>query len=109
MSQSQMTKIMDCMQIFREIYSEIPPQTCLMFMQVCQKEGCSIKDLQERFEMSQASASRNARLLSSRVSSGRNGLGLVELRVDEQDYRIKRAFLTPRGREVRDRLTHSLH
>ncbi|WP_157509230.1 MarR family transcriptional regulator [Ferrimonas futtsuensis] len=96
---------MDAVEIFRDVYSEIPPQTCLMFMQVCQEEGCSIKDLQERFEMSQASASRNARLLSERVHSGRQGLGLVELRIDEQDYRIKRAFLTEKGREVRDRLS----
>ncbi|TKB49949.1 MarR family transcriptional regulator [Ferrimonas sediminicola] len=105
MAQAQLTKLMDAVEIFRDVYSEIPPQTCLMFMQVCQEEGCSIKDLQERFEMSQASASRNARLLSERVHSGRQGLGLVELRIDEQDYRIKRAFLTEKGREVRDRLT----
>ncbi|BDY05955.1 MULTISPECIES: hypothetical protein, partial [unclassified Ferrimonas] len=105
MAQAQLTKLMDAVEIFRDVYSEIPPQTCLMFMQVCQEEGCSIKDLQERFEMSQASASRNARLLSERVHSGRQGLGLVELRIDEQDYRIKRAFLTEKGREVRDRLS----
>ncbi|SHH37202.1 helix-turn-helix domain-containing protein [Ferrimonas marina] len=109
MSQAQLNKIMEAVEIFREVYSEIPPQTCLMFMQVCQEEGCSIKELQERFEMSQASASRNARLLSERVHSGRNGLGLVELRVDEQDYRIKRAFLTERGREIRDRLAVIMH
>ncbi|USD36520.1 MULTISPECIES: hypothetical protein [Ferrimonas] len=105
MAQAQLSKLMDAVEIFRDVYSEIPPQTCLMFMQVCQEEGCSIKDLQERFEMSQASASRNARLLSDRVHSGRQGLGLVELRIDEQDYRIKRAYLTEKGREIRDRLT----
>ncbi|SDK00539.1 hypothetical protein SAMN04488540_11737 [Ferrimonas sediminum] len=106
MAQAQLSKLMDAVEIFRDVYSEIPPQTCLMFMQVCQEEGCSIKDLQERFEMSQASASRNARLLSDRVHSGRQGLGLVELRIDEQDYRIKRAYLTEKGREIRDRLTN---
>ncbi|TKB58412.1 helix-turn-helix domain-containing protein [Ferrimonas aestuarii] len=105
MAQAQLTKLMEAVEIFRDVYSEIPPQTCLMFMQVCQEEGCSIKDLQERFEMSQASASRNARLLSDRVHSGRQGLGLVELRIDEQDYRIKRAYLTEKGKEIRDRLT----
>ncbi len=74
------------------------------FLAVAEEEGLTGRDLEQRLGLSQGSVSRHLLDLGARNRRFEPGLGLVEFRHAERDFRVKCWHLTPEGRKVRDRL-----
>lgn len=74
------------------------------FVAVSDEEGLSGRDLETRLGMNQGSISRHLLDLGQRNRRFEPGLGLVEWRLAERDFRVKCWYLTAEGRKVRDAL-----
>lgn len=85
--------------LLREYHSDFPPNGFAIFLHVANSEGLSSGDIIEKLKMPKATVSRNLRMLGDRVSPTREGLNLVRLEHDANDYRVRRAYLTERGKE----------
>lgn len=85
-------------QEFRKHDPELQTQACQAFLQIAGQEGISIQELARLISTAGATASRNVALLGPRHRSGRAGLGLIEARTDPADNRVRRLYLTSRGR-----------
>ena len=74
----------------------------MLLLAVAANPGISQAELRVLFDdgYKAATLSRNIAELSTRTPRRTAGLGWVELRPDEQDLRVKRIFLTRRGRAV---------
>ncbi|HYC03390.1 MAG TPA: winged helix DNA-binding protein [Azospirillaceae bacterium] len=89
---------------FRTLDPDLPIQYALSFLTIAQNEGMSIRDLSERLGIAQSSASRNVAALSKWHSFGKAGHDLVEAVEDPRERRRKIVTLTPRGRDLAERL-----
>lgn len=98
-------KVLRAIEALRSIDPDMPTQTASVFLTVAANEGMKVSDA-ERLGLTRESASRNVKLLSgyTQRGNGKPGLGLIEYRVLESDYRVKVLYLTEAGREMRARL-----
>ncbi|HCG9221657.1 TPA: MarR family transcriptional regulator [Vibrio parahaemolyticus] len=71
-------------------------------------EGLSAGDVVERLEIPKATVSRNLRALGDRVSPQKEGMNLIRMEHDAADYRIRRAYLTERGRAFKEEVILAL-
>lgn len=73
--------------------------TVLMLLYVMQYPDSTIKELERATGMSKSATSRHLLILTERGDRARSrpGLGLITTYEDEQDARVKRAKLTPKG------------
>lgn len=71
-------------------------------------EGISSTELVEKLDAPKATVSRNLRMLGDRMSPTRDGMGLISLQHDPKDYRVRRAFLTDKGKVFLTELTEAL-
>lgn len=94
---------------FRTLDPDLPIQYALSFLTIARNEGMSIRDLSERLGIAQSSASRNVAALSKWHSFGKAGHDLVHAEEDPRERRRKILSLTPRGRELAERLADLLH
>ncbi|MEJ2534688.1 MAG: hypothetical protein P8008_04305 [Gammaproteobacteria bacterium] len=83
---------------------DITAQRLAILLAVANHEGLSQRELLQRLEGTSITAlSRNLADLSSLTSRKQAGPGLVELRTDPMNLRVKRVHLTERGRgQLRD-------
>lgn len=80
---------------------DITAQRLSIFLAVAAHEGLSQRELLQRLEGTSITAlSRNLADLSSFTSRKQTGPGLVELRTDPMNLRVKRVHLTGRGRRL---------
>jgi DNA-binding MarR family transcriptional regulator len=80
---------------------DITAQRLLILLAVHFNEGLSQRELMQRLDSTSITAlSRNLADLSAFTSRKTEGPGLIELRVDPMNLRIKRVFLTRRGRRL---------
>lgn len=70
------------------------------FALVVKEQGLSVSELQSRTGFNKTTAARVFRTLSTRESPRKEGHCLIELITDEDDYRVRRAWLTEKGREL---------
>ncbi len=78
---------------------DITAQRLLILMAVYFHEGLSQRDLLGHLDSTSITAlSRNLADLSSLTTKKTPGPGLLSLRVDPLNLRVKRVFLTPKGR-----------
>ncbi|HNP62821.1 MAG TPA: hypothetical protein PKH39_02745 [Woeseiaceae bacterium] len=78
---------------------DITAQRLLILISVCQNEGLNQRELLSKLETTSITAlSRNLADLSSLTTKKLPGPGLLELRVDPMNLRIKRIYLTAKGR-----------
>ncbi len=78
---------------------DITAQRLLILISVFQNEGLNQRELLSKLETTSITAlSRNLADLSSLTTKKLPGPGLLELRVDPMNLRIKRIYLTPKGR-----------
>jgi len=83
---------------------DITAQRMLILIAVYFHEGLSQRDLLQHLELTSITAlSRNIADLSDLTTKKLPGPGLLELRVDPLNLRIKRLFLTKKGRRFMDR------
>lgn len=92
----------------RKYHSDFPPNGLAIFFSLADTEGASCTELVERLDMPKATVSRNLRMLGPLLSPHKEGLKLVELIHDPNDYRIRRAYLTELGKEFASDLIAAL-
>lgn len=82
-----------------ELTADITAQRLLILVCVFFNEGLSQRELLTRLDSTSITAlSRNLADLSSWTTKKAEGPGLIELRVDPMNLRIKRVYLTAKGR-----------
>ncbi len=82
-----------------KLTADITAQRLLILISVFQNEGMNQRELLKTLESTSITAlSRNLADLSTLTSKKLPGPGLLELRVDSMNLRIKRIYLTARGR-----------
>lgn len=94
--------------LMREIQPDFPASVMHCLLVVMMEEGISPSTIADKLDMAASTCSRNVRVLTGRAGPTREGHGLVELRLDPTNYRMKRAYLTPAGRAIRDKLVESM-
>lgn len=79
---------------------ELTIPALVTFLTVIQNEGISGKEIADLQGVPQSTLSAQLRTLSERSRDKKPGLGLVAVREDIYDARMKRYSLTPKGRNV---------
>lgn len=88
---------------------DITVQRLMILLSVYAHEGLSQRELVETVEGCSITAlSRNLADLSRLTSKKRPGPGLVESRSDPMNLRLRRIYLTPRGRRLVNRIEKAL-
>ena len=102
--------LVDILEEFRKLDDTIIVPSIQVFLLVCQQEGVSNSDIEETLEMHKARVSRSLQSICE-VFKGRQsnkGLGLLEMRINPEDYRYRKLFLTEKGKSVRNRIVRLL-
>lgn len=102
--------LVDVLEEFRKLDDNIILPSIQVFLLVCQHEGLSNSDIEETLEMHKARVSRSLQSLCE-VFKGRQsnkGLGLLEMRINPEDYRYRKLYLTEKGKSVRNRIVRLL-
>ena len=82
-----------------KLSGDVTAQRLLILLAVYRHEGLSQRELLQRLELTSITAlSRNLADLSSLNSRKKQGPGLLELRLDPRNLRIRRVFLTRKGK-----------
>lgn len=108
-----MRRILDVLEEFRSVYSEMPAQQQAVFLYVAAREAeggdpPTMLELCKTMGFSQSSASRNVAALSQWHRLGKPGLDLMVAAEDPAERRRKILKLTPKGRRLADRLNRAL-
>lgn len=89
------------MEELRKLDAELPIQHAALLASVAAYPGEPVSAHGTRLGMSSSSSSRVALALGQHHwIKGKAALDLVETKLDPQDYRVKRLYLTPKGRRV---------
>jgi DNA-binding MarR family transcriptional regulator len=97
-------KMFQAVEEFRKLDQELPTQTANTFLYITLHEGCTLKDIAEALGVAQSTMSRNVSALSKMHRLRKPGLDLVKATEDPYERRRKIVTLTPRGRQLKDRL-----
>ena len=89
---------------FQKLDPGMPLGKLEAFLLVVLHEGASLRDLCEISGQPQSTLSRHLLDLGHRNRHMEPGLGLIEGRIDPYELRKKQYLLTPRGRELLERL-----
>jgi DNA-binding MarR family transcriptional regulator len=93
----------------RTVAPDITVQRLMILLSVYANEGLSQRELLERLDGCSITAlSRNLADLSRLTSKKRPGPGLVEARSDPMNLRVRRVYMTPKGRRLVDRIERAL-
>lgn len=102
-----------------EVNPDLALSMLLGFLLVCQKEGITQTELGERLGLTSGAISRMCKILGKfqvkeeredgTVEKVTKGLGLILLSPDIYERRRMAAWLTSRGKEVRDELEKLIH
>jgi DNA-binding MarR family transcriptional regulator len=106
--QKQLKRILRLVPLLQTHHSDFPPNGLQIFTLVAMNEGISSTELVEKLDAPKATVSRNLRMLGDRMSPTKNGMGLVSLRHDPKDYRVRRAYITEKGQTFLDELLEAL-
>jgi DNA-binding MarR family transcriptional regulator len=88
---------------------DITVQRLMILLAVYANEGLSQRELLETLEGCSITAlSRNLADLSRLTSKKRPGPGLVEARPDPMNLRLRRVYMTPKGRRLVNRIDRAL-
>tara|TARA_R100000773_G_scaffold9085_1_gene8633 strand:- start:71 stop:391 length:321 start_codon:yes stop_codon:yes gene_type:complete len=84
----------------------LPLHHTQVFLHISQKESCTYRDIEQRFNLSNAAVSRICNALSSNARHRDNSLGLVEIYIDPQEGRRYRVRLSKKGKSIQQNLTN---
>ncbi|NPU64581.1 MarR family transcriptional regulator [Bradyrhizobium sp. 83012] len=96
--------IIKVLEEFRKINPDITANQMLTFLHIGVNPGVSQKKLTELVNVDDATVSRISALLSERGSRGREGLKMIEIKLDENDYRFRVQHLSRGGKLIFDSL-----
>ncbi|TAA47959.1 helix-turn-helix domain-containing protein [Corallincola spongiicola] len=101
-------KLIKVTEILKDLHFDFPLNGIAILMEVSCEDGVSSSDISHRLGLPKATTSRNLRMLSDRLSHEKEGLRLIELRHDEKDYRVRRAYMTLKGYKVVQRINEAM-
>lgn len=103
-------RVYSAIQEIRGIAPDVHGNTIAAFLMIAVKDGqMTQRDLIDHLGIESSAASRHAAILSSdgyKTSSGamRGGLGLIEMRLSNEDRRTKHLHLTANGKALAKRI-----
>jgi DNA-binding MarR family transcriptional regulator len=101
-------RLLRAVEIFREFDTAFPASYMAAFMYVALQPGKGPSEIGESMGVAQAAASRLILEIGQKSRHGGEGLGLVDSAPDPADMRVKRLFLTTKGRQLLRRLLLAL-
>ena len=106
---STTTRLLDVLEIFRELDREVPAQVLCCYLYIASHNGCHSQAMMEDLELTGASASRNTDWLSKKHRLGKPGLNLIRKEVDQSNKRSHTLWLTPNGKALLTQINRLLH
>jgi DNA-binding MarR family transcriptional regulator len=85
---------------FREVDPAMPSSYIRMFLAIAKKPGHGSSVYARDLGMVQPVASRIILELGQKTRSGGPGYELLDAAIDDEDFRLKRTFLTAQGRDL---------
>lgn len=104
-NQKLLTAFLKTLSIFKEeVNLDINITQVEIYLCLLAGDGLSIKQITEKFGVRIPSASRTVRALTDFKRPGVPGYGLIELRSDPKDFRVKRLYLSKKGIALKNKL-----
>lgn len=100
----QVERLARVIDIFREFDTAFPSSYIAAFLLVALKPGKGGTDYARELGLAQAVTSRLLLEIGPKTRNGDEGLGLVDSSPDGKDLRIRRLFLTPKGKALLRRI-----
>ena len=97
LSVDRLRRVVDLMRLFDQ---QLPAQVISVFFYVASHDGCSTSGMPEELGLAQSSISRCTDWLSDYHRLGKPGMGLIVKKKDPYDSRLRRVYLTDKGRNV---------
>jgi len=107
MPTKKMDKLQKVLNEFIEIDTEFPLQWAVVFLQISQNEGASLKDIAEETGISMSVMSRTIGALSNYRRMGKP-YGIVIVKQAKDDRRRKELFLSAKGKRLMVKLEKAL-
>ncbi|HHK0424589.1 TPA: MarR family transcriptional regulator [Pseudomonas aeruginosa] len=104
MSQKALSMLVEVIKRFRDYDQEMQMQTAQVFLAVAMQPGITMRELEEKVGISQASCSRNVAALSKVHRLNKPGMDLVVAQPDPAAAYRKIVFLTPKGQRLAETL-----
>ncbi len=105
------SNVMDLAQLERafDVFGAMDPGTlpfhhAQMFLFIAQRESCTYREIEQRFAITNASASRCVNALSDYAKHKKKALGLVEVFIDPAEGRRYRVRLTKKGQGIKQQI-----
>lgn len=103
MATNKLTKLENALTEFTEIDPEFPLQWAIVFLEIAQNEGSSLKDIAEETGISMSVMSRTIGALSNYRRMGKP-YGVVLVKMAKDDRRRKELFLSAKGKKLLTKL-----
>lgn len=97
-------KIISAIEMFREIGKDMQVNQIICFLYIARYEGLSVNDLAKKVGFSHSQTSRIVSSLSVSPYQEKPGMALVEKAEAYKDMRNRVLTLTPKGRDVINRI-----
>ncbi len=107
MFEQEFAKQMKIIDALREIYPKMNLEMAGVFLSICYHERVPLTDLSKRLNLPQVTTHRHVSALSQHYYKGDRfdqGFELVDTEEDPENRVRKIAFLTPKGKEVKEKL-----
>lgn len=109
MKQPQIDNLMSALNEFREIDPEMNVKMMLAFLEVAKDEGVHGRALEDKLNLSHATAARLLRAFDRIKTKGSTGHDLFKVELDKTDYKIKLRYLNDKGKALLARISQHLN
>lgn len=107
MSTKKLVKLQNVLTELTTVDPEFPLQWALVFLEIAQNEGASLKDIAEETGISMSVMSRTIGALSNYRRMGKP-YGVVIVKMAKDDRRRKELFLSAKGKRLLDKLSKAM-
>ena len=104
-----MERVLQVMDLFRMLDKEVPAQVIACFLYIASHDNCHKTALEQDLEMSTASGSRNTDWLSDHHRLQKPGMNLITKEVDPSHRKRIQLKLTDKGRDIVERIEEILY
>jgi DNA-binding MarR family transcriptional regulator len=107
MAINKLVKLQNALNEFAAIDAEFPLQWALVFLEIAQNEGASLKDIAEETGISMSVMSRTIGALSNYRRMGKP-YGVILVKSAKDDRRRKELFLSAKGKKLLEKLKKAI-
>lgn len=107
MSMKKLEKLENVLNELTTVDAEFPLQWALVFMEIAQNEGASLKDIAEATGISMSVMSRTIGALSNYRRMGKP-YGIILVKSAKDDRRRKELFLSAKGKKLVEKLVKAM-